>query len=128
MKAEESSTFWPVPPAVGPTVERFASAGLVIVLVIFMLIHREDLRNRLIRLIGYGRLTFTTKALEEAGDADKPLPAHADDHQCLLWFSGGFGIFSDWSSLCRPLGFSCCRVAFHSLCRTLCGGDHAERP
>ena len=68
VKAEESSTFWPVPPAVGPTVERFASAGLVIVLVIFMLIYREDLRNRLIRLIGYGRLTVTTKALEEAGD------------------------------------------------------------
>ena len=68
VKAEESSTFWPVPLAVGPTVERFASAGLVIVLVIFMLIYREDLRNRLIRLIGYGRLTVTTKALEEAGD------------------------------------------------------------
>ncbi len=68
VKAEQSSTFWPVPLAVGPTVERFASAGLVIVLVIFMLIYREDLRNRLIRLIGYGRLTFTTKALEEAGD------------------------------------------------------------
>jgi predicted PurR-regulated permease PerM len=49
-------------------VERFAGAGLVIVLVIFMLIQREDLRNRLIRLIGYGRLTVTTRALEEAGD------------------------------------------------------------
>ena len=43
------------------------SAGLVIVLVIFMLIQREDLRNRLIRLVGYGRLTVTTRALEEAG-------------------------------------------------------------
>ena len=69
VQAEESSTFWPVPLAVGPMVERFASAGLVIVLVIFMLIQREDLRNRLIRLIGYGRLTVTTKALEEAGSA-----------------------------------------------------------
>ena len=63
----ESFTFWPVPSAVGPMLERFASAGLVIVLVIFMLIQREDLRNRLIRLVGYGRLTFTTSALEEAG-------------------------------------------------------------
>jgi predicted PurR-regulated permease PerM len=68
VKAEESSTFWPIPLAVGPMVERIAGAGLVIVLVIFMLIQREDLRNRLIRLIGYGRLTVTTKALEEAGD------------------------------------------------------------
>jgi predicted PurR-regulated permease PerM len=63
----ESFAFWPVPLAVGPLVERFASAGLVIVLVIFMLIQREDLRNRLIRFVGYGRLTFTTSALEEAG-------------------------------------------------------------
>jgi predicted PurR-regulated permease PerM len=68
VKAEHSSTFWPVPSAVGPMAERFAIAGLVIVLVIFMLIQREDLRNRLIRLIGYGRLTVTTRALEEAGD------------------------------------------------------------
>ena len=68
VKAEQSSTFWPVPSAVGPMAERFAIAGLVIVLVIFMLIQREDLRNRLIRLIGYGRLTVTTRALEEAGD------------------------------------------------------------
>ncbi len=65
--AEQSSTFWPVPLAVGPMVERFAGAGLVIVLVVFMLIQREDLRNRLIRFVGYGRLTFTTRALEEAG-------------------------------------------------------------
>ena len=63
----ESFTFWAVRSAIGPMVERFASAGLVIVLVIFMLIQREDLRNRLIRLVGYGRLTVTTRALEEAG-------------------------------------------------------------
>lgn len=68
VKAEQSSTFWPIPLDVGPMVERLAGAGLVIVLVIFMLIQREELRNRLIRLIGYGRLTVTTKALEEAGD------------------------------------------------------------
>jgi len=68
VNAEESSTFWPVPLAVGPMAERFAGAGLVIVLVIFMLVQREDLRNRLIRLIGYGCLTVTTRALEEAGD------------------------------------------------------------
>jgi len=66
VKAEQSSTFWPIPLAVGPMVERFAGAGLVIVLVVFMLIQREDLRNRLIRFVGYGRLTFTTRALEEA--------------------------------------------------------------
>jgi predicted PurR-regulated permease PerM len=68
VQAERSSTFWPVPVVIGPLVERLASAGLAIVLVIFMLIRREDLRNRLIRLIGHGRMTVTTKALEEAGE------------------------------------------------------------
>ena len=66
VEAEQSSTFWPVPLGIAPMFERLASGGLSIVLVIFMLLQREDLRNRLIRLIGYGRLTVTTRALEEA--------------------------------------------------------------
>lgn len=67
VQAEESSRFWPIPLASAAMLEPLAQAGLVIVLVIFMLIQREDLRNRLIRLVGYGRLTVTTRALEEAG-------------------------------------------------------------
>ena len=47
--------------------ERLAGAGFVLVLTVFMLIRRENLRNRLIRLLGYGRLTITTRAMEEAG-------------------------------------------------------------
>lgn len=50
-----------------PVLEPFASFGLAVVLLIFMLIKREDLRDRLISLVGHGRLTFTTKALDEAG-------------------------------------------------------------
>ena len=68
VEAEQSATFWPVPIAIGPLVERLASAGLAIVLVIFMLIRREDLRDRLIRLVGYSCMMVTTKALEDAGE------------------------------------------------------------
>jgi predicted PurR-regulated permease PerM len=46
--------------------EVLASAGLVIVLVVFMLVRREELRNRIIRLAGYGRLPAATRALDEA--------------------------------------------------------------
>jgi predicted PurR-regulated permease PerM len=67
VQSEQTSTFWPVPIIAGPLVERLASAGLAIALVIFMLIERDDLRNRLIRLIGYGRITVTTTALQDAG-------------------------------------------------------------
>jgi predicted PurR-regulated permease PerM len=65
--ADRSSTFWPVPLIAGPVVERLAGAALAVILVVFMLLGRDDLRNRLIRLIGYRRITITTKALEDAG-------------------------------------------------------------
>lgn len=43
-----------------------ASSGLVVILVIFVLFRREDLRDRFIRLVGQGQLTVTTQALEDA--------------------------------------------------------------
>jgi predicted PurR-regulated permease PerM len=47
--------------------QALANAGLVTVLVIFMLLERRELRDRLILLIGYRRMTATTRALDEAG-------------------------------------------------------------
>ncbi|HEY5864903.1 MAG TPA: AI-2E family transporter, partial [Candidatus Tectomicrobia bacterium] len=44
-----------------------ADAGLVLVLLLFIRMAYDDLRDRLFRLIGYARLTDTTKALDEAG-------------------------------------------------------------
>ena len=51
---------WPV---IGP----LANALVVIVIVIFMLLAGEDLRDRLIHLMGRGRLRVTTQALDVAG-------------------------------------------------------------
>lgn len=42
------------------------TAFIVIVFVIFMLINREDLRDRLIGLVGAGQLNLTTTALDDA--------------------------------------------------------------
>ena len=50
-----------------PLISPFATAGLVVVLVIFMLLEREDLRDRFIRLVGLGDLHRTTAALQDAG-------------------------------------------------------------
>ena len=47
--------------------QALASAGLVTVLMIFMLLERRELRDRVILLIGYRRMTATTRALDEAG-------------------------------------------------------------
>lgn len=43
------------------------TAGLVLLLVIFMLFKREDLRGRMVRLIGQGRISATTRAMDDAG-------------------------------------------------------------
>jgi predicted PurR-regulated permease PerM len=51
----------------GPIVGPLGTAGLVLVMVIFMLLERRDLRDRLIALFGHGQLTVTTKAFDEAG-------------------------------------------------------------
>lgn len=45
-----------------------ASALIVTVFTIFMLIRREDLRNRLIFLAGEGRLSLVTQALDDASE------------------------------------------------------------
>ena len=50
-----------------PLISPFSTAGLIIVVVVFMLLEREDLRDRFIRLVGYGDLHKTTAALQDAG-------------------------------------------------------------
>jgi predicted PurR-regulated permease PerM len=47
--------------------QALASAVVVTVLAIFMLLERRELRDRVILLIGYRRMTATTRALDEAG-------------------------------------------------------------
>ncbi|MEO8257994.1 MAG: AI-2E family transporter [Acidobacteriota bacterium] len=51
----------------GPVVEPLSTAGFVMALVLFMLLDREDLRDRLLGLFGHGQLAVTTKAIDEAG-------------------------------------------------------------
>jgi hypothetical protein len=49
-------------------VESLVTAGLIVALLIFMLLRHAELRNRLIRLFGSGRLPITTRAMDEAGE------------------------------------------------------------
>lgn len=64
---EQVSTLWGFPEWVGPLIEPLSTASLVLVMVIFMLMERQDLRDRLIGVIGSGHLTLTTRAIDEAG-------------------------------------------------------------
>ena len=50
----------------GTLLEVLATTGIVIVLVVFFLVRREDLRDRFIRLVGKGDVTVTTQAIDDA--------------------------------------------------------------
>ena len=50
----------------GPLLGPMGTAAVVIVFVLFMLLKREDLRDRIIHLVGRGQLNVTTQALDEA--------------------------------------------------------------
>src|SRR4030095_11549339 len=51
---------------IGSVWSPLATAGIVGVFTIFMLIQREDLRDRLLRLVGADQLSITTDALDDA--------------------------------------------------------------
>jgi predicted PurR-regulated permease PerM len=65
--SEPSSQIEMIGEWVGKFVDPLVTAGLVIVFVIFMLMNLEDLRDRVVRLVGYSRIELTTDALDEAG-------------------------------------------------------------
>lgn len=71
---------------VGQLLEPIGSAGLVVVLVIFMLLRREDLRDRLLGLAGYSGLAATTKAVDDAG---KRVSRYL---LCQFAMNAGFGV------------------------------------
>lgn len=56
------------PKVLGSVASLLLTVVIVIVFVIFMLLQKEDLRDRVIRLMGAGQLNATTKALDEAGE------------------------------------------------------------
>jgi predicted PurR-regulated permease PerM len=49
-----------------PMLEYLGELALAIILVIFMLLKREELRNRIIRLVGGGKIVAATKFVDEA--------------------------------------------------------------
>jgi predicted PurR-regulated permease PerM len=69
-----------------PAVTPLARALIVLVLTIFLLLKREDIRDRFIRLIGRGHVTLTTRTLDEAGYRISRFLAHQSA------INGGFGV------------------------------------
>ena len=66
---EPKSPVWlsSLPAYLSSLFESIGSLALALILLIFMLLNREDLRNRFLRLVGHGRMSSTTKAVDDAG-------------------------------------------------------------
>jgi predicted PurR-regulated permease PerM len=104
---------------VGYVASPLGTAGLVLVFVVFILLQREDLRDRMIRLVGHRDLNVTTAALDDAaGRISRYLLAQAIVNGTYglavaigLWlighFVGGesFPSFVIWGLLCAVLRF-----------------------
>ena len=82
----EATTLERIDSALTPLLEPLARSVVVLVLVIFLLIKREDLRDRFIRLGGRGNLSLTTRTLDEAAHRISRFLAHQSA------INGGFGL------------------------------------
>ncbi|TFV75892.1 AI-2E family transporter [Bradyrhizobium frederickii] len=71
---------------ISPLIHPLATTGIIIIFVIFILIQREDLRNRFIRLAGSSDLQRTTAALDDAASRLSRL------FLTQLVLNGGFGV------------------------------------
>ena len=49
-----------------PVLAPLGRAGIVVIFTVFMLLEREDLRNRLLRLVGLSQINLMTQALDDA--------------------------------------------------------------
>lgn len=66
VRAAQSSTWKVVRDLASPVIHPLGVTGMIIVFVVFMLFQREDLRDRVIKLVSAGQLNVATQALDDA--------------------------------------------------------------
>ena len=52
---------------VGPYLEGLGSAFIILILLLYLMINRENMSDRLIRVFGHGKISLTTRTIEEVG-------------------------------------------------------------
>jgi hypothetical protein len=82
-------------PIVGP----IETTVIVLVVAVFFLLQREDLRDRLIRLFGSTDLHKTTVAMDEACCAPVPILHNAAVAEQRVWARDWHRVVADWGSL-----------------------------
>jgi predicted PurR-regulated permease PerM len=112
VQPEQVGSLWGLPAAVGPWLEPLATAAFVMVLVIFMLLERLELRDRLISLIGHGRVALTTRAFDEVGSRVSRYLLSQSIVNLMYGFGVGVGLYVIgvpyyllWAALAAALRF-----------------------
>ncbi len=52
---------------IGPYVEGLGTAFIILILLLYLMINRENMSDRLIRVFGHGKISLTTRTIEEVG-------------------------------------------------------------
>ena len=63
----QSATLQTIEELLSPIIEPISMAGLLVLFLVFILFYREDLRDRILRLVGTRDLQTTTAAMNDAG-------------------------------------------------------------
>lgn len=77
---------------IAPLISPLATTGIIIIFVVFILIQREDLRNRMIRLFGSNDLQRTTAALDDAASRLSRLFLYQLLINCAFGLAIGIGL------------------------------------
>ena len=112
----------------GTLIGLLGAIGVVIVLVVFFLIRRDDLRDRFIRLVGGSTGGPTHSSLGGCGRAGQPIPLDAIGRQCLSWPFGCAGAVPDWGAQSGSfMGNRRGCAAIRSVCRRMDRRDCSHR-
>lgn len=102
-------------------------AALVLLLVIFMLLKREDLRGRLVRLIGQGRISATTRAMDDASTRVARYLAMQLLVNTIYGTCVVVGLYFIGVPNAALMGCAGRNPSLHSLCRSLARHGNAAR-
>src|SRR3954469_16026097 len=67
VRQPDPGALWTLGAIIQPLISPLTTTGIVVIFVVFVLLQREDLRNRLVRLAGSADIQRTTAALDDAG-------------------------------------------------------------
>ena len=128
VRAPEPTTLDTLGRILAPLLHPLATLGIVVVFVIFILLQREDLRNRLIRLVGAGDLHRSTAALDDAATAPEPFARLAIGAQHGRGAPGRRGPLGDRRAESGPVGHPLRVPSLRTLSGAAARRHSADRP